>query len=145
MSSAFEDGQEVQDAGENNYGCGQQKQRVLLGIRGIPQYPSANVIRNGQRIPSGGKASQRRSNPSPGHPGEDDEQNGHGEPRHTVVVAFARMPNEGVGRSECREERDADNGAAQLAVTYVVSTNASRRLVTDIGVVEQNEHIDHEE
>ena len=80
-----------------------------------------------------------------GHPGEDDEQNGHGEPRHTVVVAFARMSNKGVGRGKRRKKGDADNGTAQLAVTYVISTNASCRLVSDVGVVEQHGYIDQEE
>ena len=64
------------------------------------------------------KTPERWPYPPPGHPGEDDEQNSHGEPRHTVVVAFARMSNEGISRGKRRKKRDADNGAAQLAVTY---------------------------
>ena len=38
---------------------------------------------------------------------------------------------------------DAYNSAAQLAVTYVIPTHASRRLVTDVGVVEHYGYIDH--
>ena len=80
------------------------KQRMPLGIRAVAQYPPTNVIRDGQRVPCRGKTPERWSYPPPGHPGEDDEQNSHGEPRHTVVVAFARMSNEGISRGKRRKK-----------------------------------------
>ena len=114
-----------------------------LGIRVVAQYPPPNVIGNGQRVPRGGKTPERWSYPPPGHPGKDDEQNGHSEPRHTVVIAFARMSNKGVGRGKRRKKGDSYNGTTQLAVTYVVPTNASSRFVSDVGIVEQHADVDH--
>ena len=55
------------------------------------------------------------------------------------------MSNKGVGRGKRRKKGDSYNGTTQLAVTYVVPANASSRLVSDVGIVEQHADVDHEE
>ena len=61
---------------------------------------TSDVVWNGKRVPFGRKAPQWRTDPTPRDPAENNEQNGQGEPSDSVLVAFPRVSDKGVGGRE---------------------------------------------
>ena len=71
-------------------------------------------------------------------PGDDNQQDRHAEPRHTVFVGFACVTDVGVGRGKGRKKRNAYHDAAHLAVANVVTAHTSAGLTAKVGIVKEH-------